>query len=141
MSTDKISFKELFAEARKHPAYLEEVESEVKELEARIKELDDQLQHESIFRNELKLTAIGWQDEDDYCTCKHTEMCGDQLLEFIKEHESDEKLSLEPRYQAIGFIANERISQLEAGLRELRDKHVPPEAREVHEIITELLGD
>jgi hypothetical protein len=53
-----------------------------------IAELQERVTQEAIFRNELKLTAMEWQDEEDYCTCGHTELCGNQLLEFITAHES-----------------------------------------------------
>jgi len=47
------------------------------------------IKQEAIFRNELKLTAMGWQDEENYCVCNNTELCGDQLLEFVKCHEQN----------------------------------------------------
>jgi hypothetical protein len=65
---------------------------ELSELRARVAELEEELKQEKIFRNELKLTAMGWQDELENChLCNCTEFCGNELLEHIKEHERTSK--------------------------------------------------
>jgi hypothetical protein len=65
-----------------------EVGEHVNAMVKQIAELREQVAQEATFRNELKLLAMEWQDEDDYCACGHTELCGNQLLEFVTAHES-----------------------------------------------------
>ena len=66
---------------------------ELATLKSRNAELEAELEQESIFRNELKLKAMGWQDEpEENChLCNCTEYCGNELLEFIVAHEATEE--------------------------------------------------
>lgn len=50
---------------------------------AKIADLGAELKERKDLIEQLKLTAIGWQNEEDCCTCSHTEMCGNELVEML----------------------------------------------------------